>query len=90
MMAQRPDAGDTDRHLPQRTVSTAERPPARMGFSVAAKNPGPRGHLASFKIQTVLREPLEVLSFPHGSHRTKVTSVRKPTGRVLPTRFGRA
>jgi len=54
------------------------------------ESPGPRCHLASFKIQTVLREPLEALSFPHGSHRTKVTSVRKPTRQVLPMRFGRA
>ena len=54
------------------------------------ESPGPRGHLASFKIQTVFGEPLEVLSFPRGSHRQKVTLVRRPTCRVLPMRFGRA
>jgi hypothetical protein len=37
-----------------------------------------------------LREPLEALSFPHGAHRTKVTSVRKPTRLGVADGFDRA
>ena len=47
------------------------------------ESPGPRGHLASFKIQTVLREPLEALGGVDGFDQDEAESKREERAVIL-------